>query len=104
MGRWLCVNYPSVSELRTGTGVLSAEPRLVMSPESTRTTAAAPVVRIAAPIVAGMVTTTIPTLLIIPAICITWRGRGFRAQAATVFSEEGSLWHERSRRILYSQK
>jgi Cu(I)/Ag(I) efflux system membrane protein CusA/SilA len=43
--------------------------------------------RIAAPMIGGMVTTTVLTLLVIPAIYILWRGWGLRVSAAKSRSE-----------------
>ncbi len=43
--------------------------------------------RIAAPMIGGMVTTTVLTLLVIPAIYILWRGRGLRGKAANTILE-----------------
>ncbi len=43
--------------------------------------------RIAAPMIGGMVTTTVLTLLVIPAIYILWRGWGLRGKAANTILE-----------------
>jgi Cu(I)/Ag(I) efflux system membrane protein CusA/SilA len=42
--------------------------------------------RIAAPMVGGMVTSTILTLVVIPAVYYLWRRRGLEG------SEDGALW------------
>jgi Cu(I)/Ag(I) efflux system membrane protein CusA/SilA len=44
--------------------------------------------RIAAPMVGGVITSTVLTLIIYPAIYMIWRGREFRQEAQSAESQE----------------
>jgi Cu(I)/Ag(I) efflux system membrane protein CusA/SilA len=44
--------------------------------------------RIAAPMVGGMITATILSLLVLPAIFAIWKGRSIRSQESGVSSQE----------------